>query len=162
MSTDNSIRPDLHAIAMLFDEPLIVHRVAVKSDEISLPKYVGANQKGLVFLRAVADTRNEILDQLLNDIIVKGLKYTEDDCALITWDKNFGWNELKSVTSVKHLILFGVEPQQLGIKRNATEKYVSFFIEDTKVITADSLQKISDDVNVKKKFWQALQTILKK
>lgn len=162
MSTDNSTRPDLHAIAMLFDEPLIVHRVAVKSDEISLPKYVGANQKGLVFLRALTDTQNEILDQLLNDIIVKGLKYTEDDCALITWDKNFAWNELKSVTSVKHLILFGVEPQQLGIKRNATEKYVPFFIEDTKVITADSLQKISDDVNVKKKFWQALQSILKK
>ncbi len=162
MSTDNSTRPDLHAIAMLFDEPLIVHRVAVKSDEISLPKYVGANQKGLVFLREVADTQNEILDQLLNDIIVKGLKYTEDDCAMITWDKNFGWNELKSVTSVKHLILFGVEPQQLGIKRNAAEKYVPFFVEDTQVIIADSLQKINDDVNVKKKFWQALQTILKK
>ncbi|HLP34288.1 MAG TPA: hypothetical protein VK202_12480 [Bacteroidia bacterium] len=162
MSTDNSTRPDLHAIAMLFDEPLIVHRTAVTPEKASLPQYTGANQKGLVFLRAVADTRNEILDQLLNDIIVKGLKYTEDDCALITWDNDFGWNELKSLTSVKHLVLFGVEPQQLGIRRNATEKYVPFFTEDTQVITADSLQKISDDVNVKKKFWQALQTILKK
>lgn len=162
MSTDNSTRPDLHAIAMLFDEPLIVHRVAVMPDKISLPKYAGANQKGLVFLRAVTDTQNETLDQLLNDIIVKGLKYTEDDCALITWDNDFGWNELKSLTSVKHVVLFGVEPQQLGIKRNAAEKYAPFFVEDTQMILADSLQKISDDVNVKKKFWQALQTILKK
>lgn len=162
MSTDNSTRPDLHAIAMLFDEPLIVHKTTVTPEKTSIPQYAGANQKGLVFLRTAADTDQAILDQLLHDIIVKGLKYTEDDCAIITWDNTFDWSILKALTPVKHLVLFGVEPQQLGIRRNASDKYLPFFTEDTQVITADSLQKISDDVNVKKKFWQALQTILKK
>jgi hypothetical protein len=162
MSPLNSTEIDLQAISMLFDEPLMVVKEAGAVEQSTSVEISGQNNKGVVFVKAASDPYTPELQQLLSDIVTKGLQFSLEDCAVITWNGHFNWNTLKTLTSVKHLILYGIKPDEMGINRSAALKYVPFTLEETSVIWSDSLQTIQADLNVKKKFWSAMQSILKK
>lgn len=161
MRTDNSDEISLQAAAMLFDEPLMVVPEPVLNGEPNAVTFSGQNTNGLVLVVSGADVFAAAEQQLLADIITKGLKFEQEDCATVRWDGSVTWNKLKTTVTVRHLILFGILPENFGINRSAAIKYVPFNLEDSTVIWADALHQLGADMSLKKKFWAALQTILK-
>ena len=91
---------------------------------------------------------NAVKLDLQNDILIN-YKTDEESHSLAEW---------RTKAPIRHILLFGIPPQQLDIQ-NDIPKYQPTPIEEINFLVADDLAAINTDKSLKKALWMALQKI---
>lgn len=165
MDEFNSLKTDLNALALLFQEPLYMPAEAVA---VSAPidgkaktwHAEGSNKAGVVFVYRSAHALDGVEKQLFNDIVSKGIKLGADDFTLVRMEEDslITLTELQTLGEVKKLILWGVPLADIGIKIPSTPYQISHYNECS-LLPADTLDKIGADTGLKKQLWAALRLL---
>jgi len=147
----------------LLDEPkrqlsaTPVDSVEIRADitEKSTIKYLGANEKGAVFI--VSDPSHDFLNTkdhgFLMKIIESGLRMTKFDIAIVN-TANQPFEQVMDEVHGKYFIGFNIpELETSGMK------YIVQEIDGKKMLFADALSKIEADVDKKRMLWNALQVM---
>jgi DNA polymerase III psi subunit len=137
---------------------------SVKSEEEVVPsqvqekpiEYSGSNSKGVLVI--VEENASEDEMNLLDNIL-KSIKLSRDEIALLQNDSNFldridGLEEINS----NMLISFGVTSGKSRLLDIQT-KYAPTTVQEKTVIMADSLQLINEEKDLKRMLWNCLQEV---
>jgi DNA polymerase III psi subunit len=137
---------------------------SVKSEEEVVPsqvqekpiEYSGSNSKGVLVI--VEENASEDEMNLLDNIL-KSIKLSRDEIALLQNDSNFvdriyGLEEINS----NMVISFGVTSVKSRLLDIQT-KYAPTTVQEKTVIMADSLQLINEEKDLKRMLWNCLQEV---
>jgi len=149
----------------LIDEPIkTVTGESVATDEIAIDlsekstiKYLGANEKGAVFI--VSDLSHDFLNAkdhgFLMKIIESGLRMSKFDIAIVN-AANQPFDRIMDDVHGKYFIGFNI-PELESLTSGM--KYIVQDIHGKKMLSADALSVIEADVDKKRVLWNALQVM---
>lgn len=132
-----------------------------QSSSIQIPEEAlkGKNEKGLLLVAKEEDFSAENLQFLTK--IIAAVKYELEIDTLrlnIPKDQNYGINELLKQEQTKHIIVFGVNPKDLGLSIE-TIIYQPISINKKTILITHPLEKIKQSQELKKALWASLQQI---
>ncbi len=136
-----------------FDTKIFV----VKDTDNTLKNTTGSNHKKLSIVCKAEETSSQELDFLKK--ILSAVKYDlKEDVLLvnITSDQHIGFNTLRTNEGIKDAIIFGMNPQDLGLHFKAN-LYQPLFCNECRFLFAHSLQEIANKKEWKGALWSALQ-----
>jgi hypothetical protein len=136
---------------------------ALKQDPITPVidfKYMGNNQKKVLIL--VNDPGYEVSTELGRDILrnlVTAMNLKTNDFALVNYAHYAGstFADLKDFFSSKVMLVFGIEPSQLGLP--VYPKNIKVLHLDTTLIFTANLNELNNDLPGKKILWTNLQQL---
>lgn len=124
-------------------------------------KPLGKNIKKCVIL--VNDSSNTFIDQTsltFLENILKAIQYCLDDITLINFHHHkTSFQKIIEQYAPKQIVLFDVNSFQIGIENEHILHYESIEINNTQLLSAESLSIIQKNVDKKKALWMALQRI---
>ena len=102
----------------------------------------------------------ERADRELVGGIIKAIKYTLDDIALINLSKSSlrRYKHIQKALAPKALIVFGVTASEIGLNLNI-DRYQVVSLQGCKLLLADSLHELRSTPAKKKALWSALQVM---
>lgn len=159
METHNSSELSPEALNMLFDGQIYVIRD--KEEPVAFD-YSGGNNRYLLLVNEEKDhpfisASNE---KFLQEMLKNGINYSLEDIALINTSKTStkDFNSLCTYFGCNQIIIWGADPAKIGISEQA-ELYKPFTKNGKVIIFADKLDKISQDINLKRQLWASLQQV---
>lgn len=118
--------------------------------------YEGNDSKNILIICKNLELQKEFLSKIMKAVNIE----LSDDTAL--WDcKKSGiphWAELSKMVNPKKIILFGLQPSELGLHL-LIPVYQKMMWNNYEFLLADNLQAISEDKNKKQLLWNALKEI---
>lgn len=130
---------------------------AILSSEQVLKAAIGECKKSLLIVLHEADATSEHLDLLHK--ILKAIQFDPNEDVLtlrIKENQGFNFADLNKQLTFKRTILFGIEPRILGLKVN-NQKYKTFQLSDCTFLSADRLEAISDNNQLKGALWNLIK-----
>lgn len=136
-----------------FDTKLFV----VKNTDNTLKNASGSNQKKLCIVCRTDEASSQELEFLKK--ILSAVKYDlKEDVLLvnITQNQDLGFNAIRTNHEIKDAIIFGINPQNLGLHFKAN-LYQPFSCNQCRFLFAHSLKEIANKKEWKGALWTALQ-----
>ena len=135
----------------------------IAEPKILLKQSIGENNKGLLVIILEDETRPELLPFLTK--ILAAVQYNLEADAKVLKITNQTVFSLMNVCSqlekeVKDVIFFGQHPKQVGLNLQV-KKYQPIAIGGERILFADDLAEVHDDLEKKKLLWGCLQAIFK-
>lgn len=134
-----------------------------KSSSLRKCASLGKNKKHCVIL--IKETQHIILskpDLTFLENILKAIQYTLEDVLIINVNnENLTIKEIQKEHIPEKIILFNILPFEIGIQDKNVHKYEVMELENFNILTADSLQVITQDIDKKKALWISLQRMFK-
>jgi hypothetical protein len=120
-------------------------------------KYLGANEKGAVFI--VSDPSHDFLNTkdhgFLMKIIESGLRMSKFDIAIVN-TANQSFDRIMDEVPYKNIVGFNIPELET---MTSGMKYIVQEIHGKKMLSADALSDIEADVDKKRVLWNALQVM---
>jgi len=139
------------------EESIAPAKIMTDLSEQSPIKYLGANEKGAVFI--VSDPTHDFLNAkehgFLMKIVESGLRMSKFDVAIVN-SANQSFDRIMDEVPGKYFIGFNIpelEPLTSGLK------YIVQEIHGKMMLSADALSDIEADVDKKRVLWNALQVM---
>ena len=131
---------------------------SASSTELS---YLGENKKKVVLISKASDAIY-LPDHLLNFLIgiLGACKLTMADIALINLTNNPGlhYSGIASTIKAEKIILFGVEPGEIELPLKFPHYQIQHY-NDQIYLSAETLEKISENKEEKVKLWNSLKQV---
>ncbi len=128
-----------------------------RSENISAIKYLGANEKGAVFI--VSDPSHDFLNAKAHGFLIKivesGLRMTKFDIAIVN-TANQSFDRIMDEVPGKYIVGFNIPELET---LTSGMKYIVQETHGKKMLTADALSDIEADVDKKRVLWNALQVM---
>lgn len=167
MSLEN-IQIDPYFLARIYNQPIIPGEKQAVAAPVAAPvvplqkvKYLGENQKNITLL---IQNEHEVYlnDELFNLLtnILNACKLGMQDVALINLHAYPGasFAALQQAVLVKQAVLFGIEPETLGLQGIAP--YQVNQVGNTSVLQSHDLSVIAQDKTMKGRLWNGLKQLL--
>ena len=121
----------------------------------------GNNSKGILVI--CQNFNNSEISDFLKKILAAVNTDIDVDCALldIKYDTEITWSELMRSKKQEKVLLFGIEPAQLGLNLKLV-KYQLLNWNGMKILYSDSLEHVLADKNKKGFLWRELQLMFGK
>lgn len=167
---NNLLAADSLALKELFNEPLYLIKEDFKDSnvsnleqnntvseiETSKFKLTGQNKKSIVFIMFSESTELSILEQDLYFKTIAALKLDKDDVAysISSKDKSNSFDLISSQFPSQKVVCFG----NTSIYKN--DLLVPSDYQSTKILKCPSLQELSENNEIKMKWWTSLKAFL--
>lgn len=117
--------------------------------------YLGDNQSNISIIssKKLAKTDLDLLSKIL-----AALQLSFDDVAII--DEKLDYAAIIPVTEPKKIILFGLNPFEIGIKDTAIANYEIIEKDNIKILQSEVFESYHDDSSKKKALWYALKKLI--
>jgi hypothetical protein len=168
----NSLLADKNALTLLYDDKLYLikgeQRATILPDVGADMKIEGVTSSpippnGIVFIYRSDEELDQSEQQLFSDMVTKGLKLALDEVFLvrIPLADSLTFNELKERYRAAKIILWGLSASDIGLNQLISKYRVAQVEDGCKLLAADTLEKISRDLSIKKQLWASLQEMFK-
>ncbi len=151
---NNDLNPTI--LSYLYDNDLYA---LDKNNVLKKCTIFGQNHKSCIIL--VKNLLYPILskqDLTFLENILKAIQYTLEDVVIINIkDQKITLENIQEEYAVEKLILFDILAFEIGIQNKNIRQYEVFELEKIHVLTANSLQEITQNIDKKKALWIALQ-----
>jgi len=154
---------DVQALSLFFTDDVYLvpepKNIPVASAPVTF-KYLGSNKRKILIL--VNDEEHEVSDEQGRELlrkIVKSVNLTSVDFALLNYaaHKAVGFSELAAHFDPVIAFVFGVRPQELGLRDHPEHVVVSEGA--VKLIFSAELRKLETDQQAKKILWGSLRQL---
>jgi hypothetical protein len=135
-------------------------KTANESSDLPSFSYMGENNKYILIL--INEQKQEIISQedlgtLTSILTARQLEIR--DVAIVNLDKHPAkdFNQLKQFFACKKLILFGINPMEIGLNEiNSNEPEL---VKDTKILATFTFDEMRNDNSKKRLFWNAMKQL---